>query len=160
MKRAKTHYAERGAFRIEGASKSEAKANLDSALDWICEQPSSLVETRFGLVLFVSATLYGYETRVIDPAELDHGKRFYSSCQYGRGTFADMVQHVRNHAAQYAWKAETSDDSAFVAMTGLNADKANDLARWIKFQRSYIEFRSAGHTPNECHRLACEASYN
>lgn len=160
MKRAKTYYAERNGFRMEGSSKSEAKANLDSALDWICEQPSSLVETRFGLVLFVAATIWGYETRLVDPAELEHGKRFYSSCQYGRGTFADMIQHVRHHAAQYAWKPEIGDDSEFVAMAGLNADKANELTRWIRFQRRYIEFKVAGNTPNDCHRLACEASCN
>jgi hypothetical protein len=70
------------------------------------------------------------------------------------------LNSARIHAAQNAWRAEIADDSAFIVSADLSADKSQDLARWIRFQRAYIEFKADGHMPGECHRLACEASYN
>lgn len=159
MKRSKIHYAERGNISAQGASKSEAKANLESLISWYCAQPGPVIESRFGFTLVIVPIPTGWQIDVFDAAELQHGARRHSCSHIGQVSLSDALDSARSHAAQNAWPADIPDDSAFVETAGLPVGKAGDLARWIRFQRSYLKFKAAGHTPNDCHRMACDSSY-
>ena len=134
MRKPKTYYATRGHLTASGASKSEAKANLESMVDWACSPSQPVIESRYGLLLIVAASPGGYLTAVINPAEMKHGERRVSWCQHPQGDYSFALESVRHHAAQMAWDGTcTADnDSVFVEMAGLTPDKARELARWIQ----------------------------
>lgn len=157
-KTGKRFEATRGNVWADGATKAEAKANLAATVDWYCSaRPGPLVESRFGFILVIAATPNGIESRVIDPAGAEHGKRFDSCTLHSERHFGTVLNSARMHAAQLAWRADIADDSAFVASAGLPDEKAEELARWIQFQRRYAEFAAAGHNAADCHRMACAA---
>lgn len=152
MRKAKTYYASRGHLSASGASKADAKSALESMVNWACSASSPIVESRFGLLIIVAACPNGYNVAAFDPAELSHGQRRDSFCLYGQSSYATALQSGRMHAAQLAWRPDV-DDSAFVVAAGLG-DKAPELESWIRFQRSYIAAKLAGHTDSAAFNLA------
>lgn len=145
MRKAKRVYVSRGSLTADGATKSEAKANLESMIDAACGMESPIVEFWHGMVVIVAPSATGYYTAVINPAETaEHGKRRYCWTSHALGeTFESALASTRMHAAHNAWHADIVDDAAFVAKSGLGA-KASDLASWIRFQRGYIAAKQAG----------------
>lgn len=153
-RKAKKFYANRGYLTAEGNSKTEAKANLEPMIDWACAHASPTIEMRFGLLIVIASNPQGFESRVINPAHLEHGKQYHSCCCYGQIDYGTVLQSARNHAAQNAWHHGINDDSGFVDQAGLTKDGATDLARWIAWQRRYRELKLSGHTDSEAHELA------
>lgn len=152
--RKKVFRAERGYLAAEGATKADAKAKLDTMIDWALRAAMPTVESRHGLLVMVAATAHGYCTTVIDPAKLSHGMVGGGWCQNPQGDFGEALQSARMHAAQCAWTHGCNDDAAFVAESGLG-DKASELASWITFQRRYAEAKAKGATDADAHAIAC-----
>jgi hypothetical protein len=154
MRKPKTYYATRGALTGEGKSKTEAKADLERQIDWACNHAASVAEWRFGLLLIVSASPNGWQHQIIDPTEMQHGKQVHATCLHGQIAYTDALLAARSHAAQNAWNADVADDAAFVEQASLNANKASELARWIKFQRGYIAAKAQGYNNAQAFNVA------
>lgn len=158
MRKAKIHYVTRGLLTGQGATKTEAKADLESWIDLACQHGAPHVESRFGLIIVVAASSVGWHHMVIDPAELTHGAVKHCSATYAKGTeFAKVEQYARMHAAQWAWSPDV-DDAAFIAKAGLDSHGAGELGSWCAFQRAYAEFRAQGMSDSEAHQQACMAA--
>lgn len=136
MRKPKTHYATRGWLTSEGASKSEAKAKLETMIDWACDHAAPVVECRFGLLLFVAAAPAGWQHSIIDPADIRRGDKKLSSVCHGQIEYSEALDCARSHAAQWAWTPAV-DDALFIDAAGLSPQRAADLVRWIQFQRNY-----------------------
>lgn len=154
MRKPKTYYATRGYLTAEGASKTEAKANLEIMIDFACRNGTPKVESRFGLILIVAATANGYTHTIVDPAEMTHGKDRHCNTTYPQGHYTDALEGARSHAAQWAWNADVADDETFVTLAGLTPNKASELRSWINFQRSYIALKAQGASDAEAHARA------
>ncbi len=157
-RRPKIHYASRGNAQGQGASKSEAKANLEASIDWYLAQASGAwIETRFGMVLIVTATPNGFETKLLFPSDIVvHGMRHWSGTSYSNADLKSVVLSMRLHAAHCAWTPE-SDDAEIVALSGL--ENTGELERWLKFQRAYIVAKANGLSDGDAHREACNIKY-
>lgn len=151
---AKTITKTRGYLTGYGKTAKEAKASLEKQIDWACSHSSTIIESRFGLIIIVSAYPGGYETSVFDPADLEHGKQRYCSTCHGPIEYTDALLSARMHAAQNAWHSERLDDAEHVERAGLTPSKARELADWIAWQRRFIAASKAGATVNEAHEIA------
>ena len=130
--------AERGDLRAEGKTTAEAKAKLDTQIDWACDAAgASMVESRFGLLLILHGTPNGYQWRVIDPADLAHGKEFYSVCCTGQIAYSVALNEMRMAAAQRAWSAFAQDEK-LIEMAQILPASQESLRRWIAFQRENL----------------------
>ncbi|WP_439398578.1 hypothetical protein ACRQ5Q_14755 [Bradyrhizobium sp. PMVTL-01] len=140
----------------EGKTVAEAKADLEKKVDWACSASALHVEKRFESVLVVAATPTGWTVQLVRPDEMANGSTHHSSCSYGMDkTFDHVLSAARMWAAQNAWSKDVDSDAWFVAeLSGLKGQYANDLAGWIRWQRSYNEWIALGKTPAEAHQLA------
>jgi hypothetical protein len=150
---AKIHRVARGCLSGEGATKSAAKADLDAKIGWILANPGVTMECRYGLLIVIAAQPGGYQSSLVVPADMQHGRQKQCCTFHGERDYRDVLQSSRYHAAQVAWSPE-SDDSDLVAQSGLDAGKARDLQDWIAWQRRYLAAVAAGMTPNEAHHAA------
>ena len=150
MRKPKTVSVQRGRLYATGATKAEAKANLEKQIDWACENSTHHVEKRFGLILIVTAQVWGFTIQVIDPATVQHGWVFSGTYQYGQVDYHDALTSARNWAAQNAWDKEIEDDEEHVRLSGLGDSQAEDLRNWIGFQRAYLKLQDEYKSSNEC----------
>lgn len=155
MRKAKTYFATRGDLTAEGATKAEAKANLDAMINWACQYRHPLVENRFGLLIVISHSSHGWQSIVIDPASRQHGGRWESFCGQGMGDYGDVLASARMHAAQNAW-TPAADDEQHIALAGIAA-KEGELRRWIAFQRRYLAAKAQGRSDNDSWNIAAAA---
>ena len=153
-KRPKVCRVSRGLLYAEGATKAEAKAKLESMIDWALNTPQPVIEQLNGRLIVIVAEPCGYSVNVFDPAELQHGQRRDSWWTSGQGEYTDALASARLHAAQMAWSHSVSDDAVFVEASGL-AERAGELRSWITFQRSYAEAKANGATDADAHAIAC-----
>jgi hypothetical protein len=142
--------------RVEGWGKSvtEAKANLKSQIKGWCDAPDPHIETRFGHVLIVFYVPNGdCAYRILSPDNIEtHGKIHHPSC-ICNSTMERTIGEARAHLAQMTWLPDL-DDGAHVTRAGLTPPRADDLRRWMKWQRSYARLIGEGKTPAEAHSLA------
>lgn len=148
-KRTKTFYKSRGFLVGTGKTAAEAKTDLERQIDWACSHASSIIESRFGFLIAISASPTGWQYCLFNPADLDHGQQKHPTCCYGQTEYTDVLLSARSHAAQNAWTHECLNDAEFVAMAGLNADKAEELTGWINWQRNYRAAKNAGMSDDE-----------
>lgn len=132
----------RGFLSATGRTKSEAQAKLDAQIDWALECASGITESRFGLILILSATPNGYAWQIIDPSELAHGKQFYATCHCGQIAYSDALNQMRHAAAQRAWSVFADDEWLIENARLLPASQA-DLRSWCKWQREQAQEREA-----------------
>lgn len=155
MRRNQTRYARRGGLQGSGATVKDAKADLESLIDYACIIRSPHIETRYGCVLIIAATASGLESRIIQSDDIaEHGKVWTCSSMHFHGEIADEIKSIRNHVAQLAWRHE-ADDELHISVSGLDEGGKRELARWIQFQRDYAKHKAAGKTDGESHALAC-----
>lgn len=152
-KRPKVFRVSRGHLYAEGATKAEAKAKLESMIDWALNVASPVVEKRHGLIIVIASTPNGYCSHVLAPADLAHGQQRQSMSQNPQGDYGAALQSARNHAAQNAWSPSIADDSEFVARSGLG-DKSSELFNWIGWQRRYAAAKANGATDAAAHEIA------
>ena len=87
----------------------------------------------------------------------DDDKRCYGSGQhYDNAKQAEV--HLRRHMAQQYIFA--SDDNGMSILDPFDTEGQKDHAKYVKFQLAYKEYQTQGKTAQDCHRLACEASYS
>ena len=154
IKRHKIHHVARGWLTGQGASKTDARADLDRQVDWACAVASPVIECWHGLIVVVAATPGGYSTAVFNPADLAHGKQRACTSIMPQGEYTDALESARSHAAQWAWRVSETDDTGFVARSGLSKCKAIELADWIQWQRRYATAKANGATDCEAHATA------
>ena len=150
----------RGDLVAIGATKREAKANLEDLISWACENHALRIEFRFGFILIIAATANGYESALIDPKTIKPDENYGYGCRttYGQIEVHDVLQSLRNHAAQNAWTLET-DDAAHILASGLDQRHCIDLQRWIDWQRHYARLRSEGMNDNDAYNAAHDAMH-
>ena len=158
MRKAKTVTVSRGWLTATGATKAEAKANLEPMIDAACNAAALHIEKRFECIIVVAANATGWSVSVCHPHTMESGGKLASTCQYGPQPYEDVVESARNWAAQNSWTVDITDDERFIEQSGLkpNTGKQDELRRWIKFQRRYIDLVAEGVTPNDAHRMAME----
>ena len=159
VKRKKIQVAQRGWLRAEGATKTEAKRNLEPMVDYACRASALTVERRFDCLVVVTAFAGGWQYQAIPLDMLRHGDQAGCFTHAGQGEdYVKILQSARTHAAQLSWH-HGCDDERHVCAAGLDAERSNDLRRWCRFQRAYTVHRAAGLPDGEAHRRACEDSW-
>lgn len=154
MRRPKVVRISRGNVSGEGPNKTVAKADLEKQVDWLLNAGSVVVEKRYHLLIIVAPIGGGWETKVMDPAQAEHGKPVWFSNLHGPEDRARVLDSCRLHAAQNAWTMY-ADDLEHIALSGCSPDLQRELTRWCKFQRDYITHKAAGKSDAEAHALAC-----
>lgn len=160
MRKTKTVTATKGRLTGYGNNKTEAKADLAKQIETWCSVPDPHMEVRFGCIIiaYCLPTFDNVAYRVIDPA-IDglgrHGSVLHSSCVMN-GPLSRAIEDARFSVAQNRWDKDSDegDDKFHAAASGLTGDKANDLRRWMHWQRSYNGLIAAGKTPAEAHQMA------
>lgn len=146
-------YARRGNVEASGRTKTEAKAELESQIDWLCAEFYPHIEKRYNVLIFIHRTSTGWTSKVLDPADMKHGAVAPWCTFQGKDGFAEVLEANRYHAAQLSWH-HTADDTAHIEAAGLDKNKAADLARWITFQRNYKKAKAAGASDSEAFNMA------
>lgn len=154
MRRTKVVRVHRGNLTGEGPNKTAAKADLKNQIDWLSNAGNVFVEKRYHLLIIVAPIGGGWETKVMDPAEAEHGKPVWFSNLHGPEDRASVIDSCRLHAAHNAWTHDTNDFE-HVALSGCSLDLQRELTRWCKFQRDYKALKDAGKTDQEAHAGAC-----
>lgn len=153
MKRNAIRYATRGHVTGTGASVAAAKQDLDSKLDWLAQAHAPHVESRFGWMIIIMPTSEGWSTMLCHPATIGHGETKMPSTFEGTNPRETVIQRARYHVAQCAW-AQYMNDAEHVASAGLCSSLAEDLGRWIRFQRRYTEAKAQGHDDSKAFDIA------
>jgi hypothetical protein len=124
----------RGVLTGQGATKTEAKADLDRHIDRILEPRQYVhVESRFNCIIIVTPTPCGYESRVLTPQQIAQHSKQHTSCTLcWSDSIIDVVMGARLHAAQLAWKAGDGEDH--IQAAGLDHRRADSLRNWIVYQ--------------------------
>ncbi len=148
----KTVRVSRGCLSGQGATKTEARADLDKQIDAALQFHSPIIECWHGYTVFVAATPTGWTTYVFRPDELEHGARRIP-CSHSFRKESDTVISARMHAAQCAWTLGCNDDAAFADRSGLG-DKARELTSWMAWQRRYAEAVARGAADAEARDIA------
>lgn len=156
MRKPKTVTLTRGWVSAEGATKAEAKANLEKQVDLACSCAALHVEKRFECLIVIAGSAAGYNVKIVHPHDMVNGSQHGSSCTYGFQPFEEVLESARNWAAQNSWSTSVIDDEYFIAQSGLkpNAGKQGDLRRWIEWQRRYNDLIADGRTAAEAHQMA------
>lgn len=154
MRRPKVVRISRGNVSGEGPNKTVAKADLEKQVDWLLNAGSVVVEKRYHLLIIVAPIGGGWETKVMDPAQAEHGKPVWFSNLHGPEDRARVLDSCRLHAAQNAWTHDTNDFE-HIALSGCSLDLQRELSSWCKFQRDYKALKDAGKTDQEAHAGAC-----
>lgn len=138
----KLQSARKGSLYAEGATVREAKAALQKKIDWACENHAPRIEQRFGYLIVIAASANGYESSVFHPDAIEHGDFYgFSRTMYGQISLNEVLQSARLDAAQRAWTLATCDESHVIG-SGLDSWHADDLRRWIRWQRHYDAARN------------------
>jgi len=154
MRKQKTIRVTRGNLTGTGATKTLAKADLDSQIDWTLRQSGPTIESRFGLMIVVAPSLNGWLIRVFDPAACVHGEVVHCSTFEGPSEYADVMDRARAHAAQIAWHPAVND-AEHAQASGCSPARQNDTMRWAQFQRDYTRLKAEGKTDGQAHAIAC-----
>jgi hypothetical protein len=102
-----------------------------------------------GLVGVVSPDLYGWTSRIIDPAAPS------DSSTMSHGTREACVAEMRYHIAQRQWTLACEDDFAYVlGIEGLSPAQWRELLDYFAWQRSYAYLRTQGKSDTDAHRNA------
>jgi hypothetical protein len=133
-----------GEVKAEGATPTEASEACDRAVALALARLDRGVEIGswrgHTYIVFPTVEAWGYW---IDTSSV----RSYVGVSE-REEAQDAALH---HLAQNLWGPEVNDESFLV---GLPLSVASELARWIRFQRSYAALRAEGKSDIEAHRLA------
>lgn len=145
------HVATIGPIREDGATPLQASEACDrsalAALDRLDRGPDILRWHGHVIVTFPTVCGWSYWIDTFSDAG------YSVSC--GLDSRETAIDRAIHHVAQHVWSHET-DDTAFLAT--LPPSLRTEIKGWIAFQRAYVRFQAAGHSPNDCHHLACEAS--
>jgi hypothetical protein len=152
MRKPKMVTVERGVLTGQGATKTEAKANLEGQIDWAIAEDKLHVERRFDWLIVIARDNQGWTSKMVDMTA-PHGTEFGSSCGQGPALFGKVLMESRLHAGQNAWRHE-KNDAEHIAATGLDAQKERELASWIRFQRAYKAEKDNGATDAEAFERA------
>lgn len=154
MRKPKTVAVSEGRVLGYGQNKSEARIDLKNAIARWCAADETHIEARFGWLLIAWPTPTGDTAyRIIGPDNLvDHGKTFHATC-ISNQPFASAIAEARMSIAQNAWDRHGNDEM-HAQDAGLKAERADELRRWMKWQRSYEALIAAGKTPAEAHQQA------
>jgi hypothetical protein len=150
----KRSYVSRGNITCDGATKQEAKANLERMIDRACSLHGPYIEARFGKVFVMSESPTGWEA--ITTFTPDHGARATPSMFCMGQSFEALRQSLRVHLAQNAWTSDVDMDE-HIAAADLDTEHAGELRRWIEFQFAYREAKGLGLNDAEAHEWACRA---
>lgn len=155
MRKRKEFHVSRGCLTGTGATKSEAKANMERQIDWACRHAAPQIEMWHGYMVLVAASPDGWNTYVFRPDELQHGDCRRSCTMHGQVEYTDALDSARLHAAMNGWTLECDDDAAFILRSGLTERRRDELSRWICFQRRYAVAKAAGASDGDAHAIAC-----
>lgn len=150
----KTFHATRASLTAQGATRQEAKANLEKAIDWALDDHRPFIEFRFGCALFASAGPNGWQSSVTFPEDQKHGSARGATCFYGQVDRASVVAAIRQHAASATWTPDC-DDADYASKSGLDDAGQRELIRGFAWQRRAQAALADGATINEAHSIAC-----
>ena len=148
----KTYHVERGALTGAGATKAEAKAALERAIDIAVSHRTAAVEKRLDHVIVVSPAATGWECLTVHP-DGHVVFRLFAPHTLSRN---DIVRSARLNVAQNAWNAEMSadDECQLICAAGLEG-KSSELENWIAFQRAYLRSKAEGLSDAAAFDAAC-----
>jgi hypothetical protein len=96
------HTAYRGSLFAEGATKTEAKQNLEPMIDWAVAHHAPHIELRDGYTIVIAATATGWESQIISPSPHNIAARKTIPCTrfYGPIERKSVIKAEREHVAK------------------------------------------------------------
>ena len=153
----KTATASRGLIEAQAPTVRQAKENLERKIDLALCRGGPTIEGRFGWIIIIAADPGGWTSTILRPEEMAHGRERYPGSYHSEDADRlDVLASARMNVAQAAWTPDTND-AEHEAAAGLDATRAEELRRWIVFQRRYAAEKASGATDAEAWNRAMNA---